>query len=117
MELSCQQSRLDVSICPLGSGFKTGDQRFVKGVSTLPVAEVNRQARGYQFGGRYFFTAIQNAGFWSSMPELDLRISRDPGEENLLMRAKAEIRSNNIEAGLAFRIRYLRLMERVYPQP
>ena len=82
--------------------FKTGDQRFVKGVSTLPVAEVNRQARGYQFGGRYFFTAIQNGGYWSTNARAGFANFAGSWEENLLMRAEAEIRSSNIDAGLAF---------------
>lgn len=82
--------------------FKPGDQRFVKGVSTLPNAEVNRQSRGYQFGGRYFFTAIQNGGYWSTNARTGFANFAGSWEENSLMRAEVEIRSNNIEAGLAF---------------
>lgn len=82
--------------------FKPGDQRFVKGVSTLPLAEVNRQARGYQFGGRYFFTAIQNGGYWSTNARTGFANFAGSWEENTLMLAEVEIRNNNIDAGLLF---------------
>lgn len=81
--------------------FKPGDQRFVKGVSVLPTPEVNRQARGIQFGTRYFMTAIQNGGFWSTNARTGFANFAGSWEENSLMLAEAEIRSNQIEAGLA----------------
>lgn len=81
--------------------FKAGDQRFVKGVSVLPTPEVNRQARGIQFGTRYFMTAIQNGGFWSTNARTGFANFAGSWEENSLMLAEAEIRSNQIEAGLA----------------
>jgi hypothetical protein len=84
--------------------FKAGDQRFVKGVSALPAAsvEVNRSSRGIQFGGRYFFTAIQNGGYWSSNARTGFQNFAGSWEENALMLAEVEIRNNQVEAGLAF---------------
>jgi hypothetical protein len=82
--------------------FKPGDQRFVKGVSVLPIAEVNRTARGIQFGGRYYLTAIQNGGFWSTNARTGFANFAGSWEENSLMLAEAEIRNNNIEAGLKY---------------
>ena len=82
--------------------FKPGDQRFVKGVSVLPTPEVNRSARGIQFGGRYYLTAIQNGGYWSTNAREGFSSFAGSWEENSLMLAEAEIRNNQIEAGLAY---------------
>jgi hypothetical protein len=84
--------------------FKAGDQRFVKGVSELPAAsvEVNRSSRGIQFGGRYFFTAIQNGGYWSSNARTGFQNFAGSWEENALMLAEVEIRNNQVNAGLAY---------------
>lgn len=82
--------------------FKAGDQRFVKGVSTLPTPEINRQARGIQFGSRYFMTAIQNGGYWSTNARTGFANFAGSWEENALMLAEVEIRNNQIEAGLAY---------------
>lgn len=82
--------------------FKPGDQRFVKGVSVLPIAEVNRSARGIQFGGRYYLTAIQNGGYWSTNARTGFANFAGSWEENSLMLAEAEIRNNSIEAGLKY---------------
>lgn len=81
--------------------FKPGDQRMVKGVSVLPTPEVNRSARGIQFGTRYFFTAIQNGGYWSTNARTGFANFAGSWEENALMLAEADIRTNQIEAGLA----------------
>lgn len=81
--------------------FKAGDQRFVKGVSVLPNPEVNRQARGIQFGSRYFFTAIQNGGYWSTNARTGFANFAGSWEENALMLAEADIRGGQVEAGLA----------------
>lgn len=91
----------------LTQDFKAGDQRFVKGISTLPVPVVDNQSRGIQFGSRYNFTTIQNGGFWSSQSRTGtgapFAISfAGSWEENALMRAEVEIRNNQIDAGLAF---------------
>jgi len=91
----------------LTQDFKAGDQRFVKGISTLAVPVVDNQSRGIQFGSRYNFTTIQNGGFWSSQSRTGVgapfTISfAGSWEENALMRAEVEIRNNQIDAGLAF---------------
>lgn len=84
--------------------FKSGDQRFVKGVTALPAAsvEVNRSSRGIQFGGRYYFTAIQNGGYWSTNARTGFANFAGSWEENALMLAEVEIRNNQVEAGLAY---------------
>lgn len=82
--------------------FKAGDQRFVKGVSLLPTPEVNRQARGIQFGSRYFMTAIQNGGYWSTNARTGFANFAGSWEENALMLAEVEIRNNQVNVGLAY---------------
>lgn len=91
----------------LTQDFKDGDQRRVKGISTLAVPVVDNQSRGIQFGSRYNFTTIQNGGFWSSQARTGTGAPftmsfAGSWAENALMRAEVEIRNNQIDAGLAF---------------
>jgi hypothetical protein len=82
--------------------FKTGDARFTKGVTAFPAAEVivNRSSRGIQFGTRYYFTAIENGGYWSTNNKQGKVQFAGSWEENSLMLAEANIRTGAIEDGL-----------------
>ena len=87
--------------------FKAGDQRRVKGISTLAVPVVDNQSRGIHYGTRYDFTPIQSGGFWTSLGRTGVGSPftmsfAGSWEENALMLAEVEIRNGQIEAGLAY---------------
>ncbi|WP_379086389.1 RagB/SusD family nutrient uptake outer membrane protein [Pedobacter sp. UC225_65] len=84
--------------------FKPGDSRFTNGVKPFAAAsvEVNRTSRGLQFGTRYYFNTIENGGYWSTDSKKGQVKFAGSWEENALMLAEANIRSNAIETGLGY---------------
>ncbi len=83
--------------------FKPGDARATRNLTTTapgyPVS--NRSGRGFQYGTRYSFIPIENGGNYASsvvgLAELPIAGSF---EENELMLAEANIKLNQIPAGL-----------------
>lgn len=82
--------------------FKTGDARRTRNV--IPIASgtvVNRSGRGYQYGTRWIFKPIEDGGnYVSTQPGLAVIPVACSYEENELMLAEANIKSNAIEIGL-----------------
>lgn len=83
--------------------FKPGDQRFVKGMRLLSTPQVNIRSRGIQFGSRYTPTAIEDGGYWTTgQAHVGKHFYAGSWEENALMLAEVQIRTDHIEAGLAY---------------
>lgn len=83
--------------------FKPGDNRFAKGVATLPTPVVNIRSRGIQFGSRYTPVAIENGGYWTTADaKAGKHLWAGSWEENALMLAEVQIRNGNIDAGLTY---------------
>lgn len=82
--------------------FKTGDTRFTKGFRLLSAPQVNRSSRGLQFGTRYQAIEIENGGLYATNNNLGAIQFAGSWEENTLMLAEAQIRTGNINAGLAY---------------
>jgi hypothetical protein len=82
--------------------FKTGDARKTKNLVTRANPAVNQSGRGFQYGTRYDLKLVENGGDYVSAlagrAEVPMAASY---EENVLTRAEAMIRTNNIEGGLA----------------
>lgn len=83
--------------------FKAGDVRFTKGLIPLAASavEVNRSARGIQFGTRYVLNTIEKGGYWSTDNKKGQVQFAGSWEENSLMLAEANIRTGAIDPGLA----------------
>lgn len=83
--------------------FKAGDQRFTKGVTAFAANEVvqNRSSRGLQYGTRYYLTAIENGGYWSTNNRSGQVQFAGSYEENALMLAEANMRTGDLNGGLA----------------
>ncbi|MFY7964882.1 MAG: RagB/SusD family nutrient uptake outer membrane protein [Chitinophagaceae bacterium] len=93
--------------------FKTGDDRFTKGILQLPAppnvdptydlsAFANIRSRGYQFGTRWAAKPIEDGGLYATgSANSGLSPLACTYEENALMLAEALINTNQIEAGLA----------------
>lgn len=81
--------------------FNTGDARFTRNLRLKPSPVVNPSGRGFQYGTRYDLIDISSGGDWVSTTTGAVEIPIATSfEENELMRAEAEIRSGNINAGL-----------------
>lgn len=94
--------------------FKTGDDRFTRGILQLPApptvdptydlsAFANLRSRGYQFGTRWAATPIEDGGLYATgAANRGLSPLACTYEENALMLAEALINTNQIDAGLAY---------------
>jgi len=82
--------------------FKPGDARYTRNI--IPVSGgtvVNRSGRGFQYGTRYQFKAIENGGdYASTVAGLAVIPIACSYEENELMLAEANIRLGLVEPGL-----------------
>lgn len=83
--------------------FKAGDQRFTKGVTAFAANEVvqNRSSRGLQYGTRYYLTPIESGGYWSTNNRSGQVQFAGSYEENALMLAEANMRTGDLNGGLA----------------
>jgi hypothetical protein len=94
--------------------FKSGDDRFTRGIIQLPApptkdptygisAFANLRTRGFQFGTRWAATPIEDGGLYASGSEnKGFSPFACTYEENALMLAEAMINTNQIEAGLGY---------------
>jgi len=82
---------------------KPGDARLAKGFKKIPAGseQVNRSARGLQFGTSWQAIPIENGGLYSTDNQVGQLPWAGSWEENSLMLAEASIHTSAIDAGLA----------------
>jgi len=82
--------------------FKPGDNRFSEGFIQFSVPKVNERGRGLQFGTRWNPVLIEDGGRYATANNEGFTPWACSYEENELMKAEAMIRTNQVDAGLAF---------------